>query len=474
MKGKNYLLFMLLVCFATLHELQAQEKMSLKDCVDYAWQKSLRVQQSSLQLQQTKLQERQAHWARYPSVSANVQHGLNLGRSIDLTSYQFVNQLMQATSISVGVNMPLYNGFQLRNTLSRTRIDVQASEQDIAQAKNELALQTAQAYLSVLLAEESEAVLLEQIKITQAQYERTEKLITAGTLPDNARFDLEAQLARDEQAIVAAENNVALAYLNLKILINFPLQEALLVQKIDIEAAIKIAALPEATAVYEEANRRMPNLLAARLREGSALLNVKVAKGALQPSLSAYFNIATNYSSTGTYFTGDTTMVVQNLTGEINGAPFVLAIPQAVPERAPSPFFRQIGQNVRQAVGLSAQIPIFNGFQTRIRIQQAELSVKIAQLTTAQLQIQLQSDIQRAVLDVKGSEKRLAAAQKSLRATAAAVGNSQKRFDLGLVNGFEYTSVVNTLVSAKSNLLQAQYDYLFKLKILDFYQGKPL
>lgn len=466
--------FVLWLLFGAATGLSAQEQMGLEQCVDYAWKRSLRVQQAEIQVQQAQLQERQAHWARYPTANANVQHGLNLGRSIDLTSYQFVNQLMQATSLSVGVNVPLYNGFQLRNTLARTRVDVQASEQDVAQAKNDLALQTAQAYLSVLLAEESADVLREQIKITQAQQERTEKLIKAGTLADNARYDLEAQLARDEQNIVIAENNIALAYLNLKILMNYPPNQELKVVRVDVGELVKTAMLPTSEAVYEEANRRMPNLAAARLRESSAKLNVKVAEGALLPTVSAFFNLATNYSSTGQYYTGDTTMVMQNLTGELNGAPFVLSIPQAIPEREKSPFFRQMWENTRQSIGVSAQVPIFNGFRSRIQIQQAQLSVKISQLSVAQLQIQLQSDIQRAVLDVKGSEKRLAAAEKSLRATEAAVANTQKRYDLGLINSFEYTSVMNTLVSARSNVIQAQYDYLFKLKILDFYQGKPL
>jgi outer membrane protein len=453
---------------------KAQERLSLQACIEYSWKNSLRVQQAQLSVQQTQLQEKQAYWARYPSASANVQHGFNLGRSIDLTSYQFVNQLMQSTSISVGVNVPIYNGLQLRNNLARTRIDVQASEQDVAQAKNDLALSTAQAYLSVLLAEASAEALREQIKITQAQYERAEKLIKAGTLPDNARFDLEAQIARDEQNIVIAENNIALAYLNLKVLINYSPAKDIQIESVNPAELIIAAEAVNAESVYDEAQKRMPNLLAARLRESSALMNVKVAEGSLLPSVSAYFNIATNYSSTGTYFTGDTTYVVQNLTGELNGAPFVLAIPQAIPERANSPFFRQLGENTRQGMGISAQIPIFNGFQSRIRIQQAQLSVKIAQLSTSQLQVQLQSDIQRAVLDVKGSQKRLAAAEKSLKATENAVANTQKRFDLGVVNAFEYTSALNTLTSAKSNLLQAQYDYLFKLKILDFYQGKTI
>ncbi len=468
----------LLLCAATAAHAQDTAPLTLQECVSYAQKNSLRIQQASISLQQNEIAERQAYWARYPSLSANVQHGFNLGRSVDLTTYQFVNQLMQATSLSIGANIPIYSGGQLRNSLQRSRLETQASQQDIAQAKLDLALTVTQAYLSVLLAEESLLLLKEQVKLTEDQLQRTLKLINSGSLAENARFDLDAQIARDEQSIATAENSVELAYLNLKIALNYPLQEPLRIQSIDsaaftaATASAAAASSLNAESIYQEALQRQPNLQAARLRQSSAMLAVRIAEGALQPTIGAYLNWGSNYSSTGNYFTGDTLMVMQTLTGELNGAPFELNIPQAVPERESSGFFRQIRDNNRASMGISAQIPIFNGFQTRLRIEQARLSVRLNEMTTKQIQIQLQSDIQRAVLDLRGSEKRLAAAERSLKATQTAVGNTQKRFENGLVNAFEYTSTLTTLTAARSSLLQAQYDYLFRLKIVEFYQGK--
>ena len=456
------------------YQAQAQEVLTLQECIEYAWTNSLRIQQSKLSIEQSKLQIKQADWARYPSLSANIQHGANFGRSIDLTSYQFVNRFMQATSVSLGLNVPIYNGMQLSNTLKRSRVDLQASEMDLQQVKNELSLSIAQAYLSVLLAEENLEVLKEQNLVTIAQYERNEKFIAVGSLPDNSRYELEAQMARNEQSIIDAENNLNLAYLNLKVAINYPMQNEISVQKTAIENLLIAQQSNAPQEIYQAAQRTMPNLQAARMREESALWNVKIAQGALTPSLSAFYNLASNYSSTGTYYTGDTMQMVQTIQGDMNGTPFSLNIPQSIPVSEKSGFFRQMNNNLRHSFGLAAQIPIFNGFRTRISIQQAELSVKIAQLNTQQLEIQLQSDIQKAVLDIKGSEKRLLAAQKSLTATLAAVENTTKRYELGIVNSFEYLSAQNSLLAARSNVLQAQYDYLFKLKILDFYQGKAI
>lgn len=213
---------------------------------------------------------------------------MNLGRSIDFTSYQYVNQSTQSSQLSLNTNFPIYQGLRLRNQLKQSRLDVQATAQDLEQAKQTNALSVAQAYLQVLLAEENLQVLQAQKALTEEQLAQTLKQIKAGNLPDNSRLELEAQQARDEQAIVNAENTIELAYVNLKVLINMPIDEKIRLKVIELQ-------LPEARALetldelYLEAAANMPNMAANRLREESADLAIKVAEGALMPSLGAMF-----------------------------------------------------------------------------------------------------------------------------------------------------------------------------------------
>lgn len=462
--------FSLLVCGVLGLDVFAQEKLNLEACVQTAWNNSLSIRQSEISQKQALLQQRQAYWARFPSASANVQEAVNAGRSIDLTSYQFVNQVMNSTNLGLNLNMPLYSGFQLRNNLEKSKVDAQATDQDLAQTRRDLALAVSQAYLSVLLAEENAEIFTKQLELSQAQLTRTQKLIDAGTLPENTRYDLEAQIARDEQNTLNGENNIRLAYLNLKTVMNYELNKDLKIEKVTVVIPEKVEKVGFEQ-VYTEAQAKQPNLVAAQLREKSAEMSVEIAKGALQPTVSAYANLSTNYSSTGQYFTGDTIYTSQNLNLNLGGQSVNLQIPQAIPERKSSPFFRQLGSNFTQAIGLRAQVPIFNGFQTRINIERAKLSQQTAALNTMQVKNRLQSDIQKAILEADAAERRLKAAEKTLKATQNSVDNSRKRFDAGLVNMFEYLSVQNTLISAQSNLAQARYDYLFKLKVIDFYRG---
>jgi len=466
--------FLVVFCCTTT-ALIAQETWDLQQCIQTGWKNSLAIQQAELNLSQSNLSVRQAQYSIYPTLNASVQEGFNAGRSIDLTSYQFVNQFMHSTAVSLGGNMILYNGGQIKNTIAQTKLNQQASSQDVEQAKNTLGLSIAQAYLTVLLAEENLMVLQEQLKATQAQLDRINKLIAAGTLPENNKFDLEAQIARDEQNIVNAENNIMAAYLSLKTLMNYNVNsnEPMRVAKIDWE---NLPAYENVSSqqVYREAIERQPNYKAAQLRQQAAATSVMIARGALKPSVSLYLNVATNYSSTGQRFTGDTVTVFQNLNGTINGSPFQLSIPQNVPIREQSPYFYQLGTNFRQSFGVNVNIPIFNGYQSRIRIQQAEISVKSAQLSINQIQNQLQNDINQAINNLQAAQKRLAAAERTVKSTQNALQNSTKRYELGLINSFELVSVQNSLVAAQSNLLQARYDLLFRTKIVDFYRGIAL
>lgn len=464
-----YLGFCWIMMAGTLAAQTDPEVWPLRKCIDHAWQNSLQVKQSDLSILQSQLSQKQAFWSQFPTASANIRHSANFGRSIDLTSYDFVNDIVQMTSFSANVNAPLYQGLQIRNSIKQTKIDVQAAQQDLQQVRNDLALSVAQAYLTVLLAEENKQVLEEQHRVTQSQYERTLKLIAAGTLADNTRFDLEAQLASEDEGIVRAQNNITLAYLNLKTQMNLDVGKEIRIDRpeLPLPESVQQLTLEE---LYQDAASRMPNMVAARMRESSADLGVRIAKGALQPSLAAFASLSTNYSSSGKEVTGTDT-VYQQLSFDMGGVPINVEFPQQIPVYSNKPFFDQFGDNISFGIGVNLQIPIFNGLRARIGIERAKLSVETAKLNTRRIEVQLKGDIQRALLDAQAAEQRLRAAEKTLVSVRAAVENTRKRFELGVVNGFELTSVQNRLVSAESNVIQAKYDYIFKLKILDYYRG---
>ena len=469
MKSIKFLFFFSFILAFTVLKSQDTEIMDLKKCVTYALQNNLQLKQAELNIRQGELSEKQARWAISPTANASLRHGGNFGRSIDFTSYQYVNQATHASQFSINIGQPIYNGMQIKNRVRQTIVDVQAVEKDAAQIKDNIALAVAQAYLSILLTEEQIAVLKEQVKMSEAQLDQTNKLIKAGNLPENNRFDLEAQIARNEQAVVSAENALEMAYMNLKVLMNMDPSKDIRVQKIEVQVP-EIGQANSVEEVYNEAGSRMPNLLAARLREQSAEMGIRIAKGALQPSVSAYGSVFTNFSSAAKDRTFEQQTQTVNL--DLFGISVPVGFPITIPvEGGTIPYFKQIQNNVYSNVGINVNVPIFNGFQTRIAIERAELAVKIAKMNTLTVQNQLKTDIQRAINDVRAAEKSYNVAEKSLKATKASADNTKKRFEMGVVNSFEMVSVQNMLISAESSLLQAKYDFIFKLKVLDYYKG---
>ena len=465
---KNLFFIILMLGVSTVNA-QDVEVMDLKQCIDYAWKNNIQVRQAELNVRQAELNKKQAKFAPYPSLNASYRHGGNFGRSIDFTSYQYVTSATHSAQVGLNLNVPVFQGLQLRNRLKQSFTEMQASQKDLEQSKESIGLSIAQAYLSILLAEEQVEVLKEQTKVTEAQLNRTLNLIKAGTLPENNRYDLEAQLARDEQGIVNAENGVEMAYVGLKMQMNMEITNPLKLQKIEIVTP-EIQEEWDVETVYAEASANMPNVVAARMREESAEMGVKIAKGALYPSVSAYGSLTSNFSSAARERT------IEQTTETINLDIFGIQVPVGFPsvrtiEGGIIPYHKQIWDNIYTNVGVSVNVPIFNGFQTHIAIERAELGVKIAQLNTKQVHMQIKSDIERQISDLRAAQKSLVAAEKSLKATRASVENTRKRFELGVINGFELISVQNMLIAAESTLLQAKYDYVFKLKVLDFYRG---
>jgi outer membrane protein len=463
-----YALPLLLILQSTSISAQNSE-LDLKACVEFAIENNLQVQQSVLNIRQSELNKKQAKWAQTPSANASLRHGANFGRSIDFTSYQYVNQATHSSQFSINAGQNVYMGLQMQNRLKQTIIDIESSQKDMEQIRNTVSLNVAQAYLTVLLAEEQVSVLKEQLKVTEAQYDRTLKLITAGTIPENNKYDLEAQIARNEQSIVNAENSVTMSYINLKLLMNMDPSQNLKIKKINFNIP-ELGNDYDLEKVYAESSTFMPNILSARIKEQSAEIGVKIAKGALEPTISAYGSVFTNFSSAAKERSFQQS--TQTFLVDFNGSQVPLSFPTTIPvEGGTTPYFKQIWNNIYSNVGVSASVPIFNGLQTRIAIERAELAVKIAKLNTVTVTNQLKSDIQRAINDVQAAEKSYIVAEKSLKATRASVDNTRKRFELGVVNGFELVSVQNTLIASESSLIQSKYDLIFKLKVLDFYRG---
>lgn len=448
---------------------------TLERCIDYAFENSLTMKQAQIGIRNAELSATQNNLSRLPNLNGSSSFGLQFGRTIDPTTNEFDNQTIGFNSFSINLGWTVFNRGRQHNLAKQGDLNLQAAKLDAEATFNTLALNIAGAYLQVLLAEEQLENTRRQLSLSEAQLQQINKLIDAGSRPENDRLDILSQIAQNEQSVILAENAVETNYLTLKQLLELdpstPFQVVRPDLDIPVEADVQTLVVEE---IYSSALGTQPQIKAGDVRLRSAEHGVSIANAIGWPSLSLFGQLNTNWSSVGKQVTGTTTDFFPLVIREPGGGTTTLEVSQEVPILIDNPYFGQLDQNFGQSVGISLQVPIFNGLRSKMNTERAQLDVLNTKLNNDLAKQQLKTDVQRAVADVRAARKAYEAADKALQAATAAYNNAQRRFDLGAVNTFELTSSQNAKDRAEIERTRAKFQYLFNLKVVDFYLGKEL
>ena len=422
----------------------AQNVWSLQKCIDYALENNIQIKQQELNTNYYETQLSQAKSNRLPNLNAQIGNDNSFGRSL---TYDNTYENVNSSSISGGAstNFTIFDGLILTNTIEKQQLDLQATLKDLQKAKDDIMLSIARSYLEILFAEEIVLVDEAQLEVTQQQINRTKQLVDAGSLAKGSLLEIQAQLAREELQLVNDKNTVQLSYLTLFQFLELPIAESFTIEKPvlpEIKANISMA---NSIDVYNNAMNSRPEIQAAQLRVKSAETQLDIAKGNRYPSLSFnanYYNLYNNKYS------------------DITGAKIK--------------FGDQLKNNRRSSLGLTLNIPIFNRFQVKNNISNATI-----QITDYKYRLQTESNILRKDIELSYTNalaalNRYISTQKAVVSMEEAFRYIEEKFNVGMVNSVDYNLQKNQLTSAKSQLLQAKYEYIFRTKILDFYNGIPI
>lgn len=457
----------------------AQEKWSLQKCIEYARTNSISLKQAGNGIAAAKLADRQNTLARLPSANASSSYGYQFGRTIDPTTNSFDNQTIAFNNIGINAGATLYSGGRINNTIKQGKFDILAAEEDAVTAFNNIALNIAAAYLQILQAEEQLDNAVKRRNLSQDQLAQTDKLIQAGTLPSNDRLDVLAQIATNEQSIVQFQNQMDINYLVLKELMQLDPNTDIQIEKPNFEIAID-PTTDNLTfrEVYVTAETTQPQIRANDYRVKSAELGVDIARSGFYPTLSVFAGIDTRWSGVSKIYeqTVTTERVSQTFYVDPNEMPFTVKFdaPKVDVNVKDYAYMDQLKDNFGQNIGLSLQVPIYNNGRNSIAVQMAELGILNAQLQNDLTKQQLKNDVQQALANVRAAKRSLEAGIKSTEAAKVAFENAEKRFRLGAINNLQLITARNTFDIAQTNETVAKYDYLFRLKILDFYLGKQI
>jgi len=440
-----YSLLAVLLVLVLVTGARAQEKWSLQRCIDYAIKNNIDIKQRTLNTKYYNNQLSQAKSNLLPNLNAGVQNSMSFGRSLGADN-TYLNVNSNSTSGSLTTNMTLWNGFTLKNAVKVADMDFRSTLEDLQKAKDDLMLNIAAAYLEILFADELEVVAEDLLKITQQQIDRTGKLVDAGSLAKGSLLEIEAQFAREELDVVNAKNRLQLAYLSLYQLLDLPSTESFTVEKPVLPEIGANMSLMNTMDVFKNAVEIRPAVKSAEYKLESARNQLLIAKGNKLPSLSFNGNYYNYYNNKYMNYTTGNTISLGD----------------------------QLKSNERYGFGVSLNIPIFNRYQARNGVANSQIQVENNELQVQNTKNALRKEIEQAYTNALAAFKRYIANQKAVVSSQEAFRYTEEKFNVGMINSVEYNQSKNNLSSAQSNLLQAKYEYIFRTKILDFYNGRTI
>ena len=430
---------LLLLLAASVATAQEHGPWSLRDCIGYALEHNISLQQQELQVQQQELQLSTSKGSRLPSVSANASENFSFGRGLTADN-TYSNTNTTSTGFSLGASVPVYQGSRISNSIRQDELNLKAVTADFERAKENVSMAVAQAYVQILYNMELLDVARNQVAIDSLQVERLTGMLENGKASPAQVAQQRAALGQSRLTATEALNSLKLAVLDLTQLLELPSPEGFTIIRpvTDLEGTI----LPDPERIYEDALLEKPAVKAEEFRLDASEYAIKIAKGAYLPSISASGGFGSNYYT-------------------MSSAPS-------------NSFADQMKNNFSQYLGLTLSVPIFNGFQTRNQVRAAELSRKNQMLQLENTRKTLYKEIQQAWYNAVAAREKLLSSKEAEASARESYDLVTAKYENGKANITEFNEARDAFLRSESDLSRARYEVLYATKLLDFYQGREL
>ena len=429
------------ICIAAAFSLcaPAQRVMTLAQCIDYAVSHNVNVKRYANNVEQQKLQLSTARNSRLPDLTAGASQSFNFGRGLN-SENAYVNRNTQSTGFNLQTSVPLLTGGKIPNEIAMSRLNLQAATADLEHARQSIALQVAAAYLQAVYAAEVVKVQEAQVAFSKIQEDRISKLFNAGKSPESDVVEAHSQVAQDEMGRTQAKCDYKLAMLDLSQLLELSSPDSIEIVAPQGETSPTLPPLPDR--IFARAEGVKPEIQAEKLRLQAAEKNIRIAKAALYPTLSLGAGLSSEYYKTSGY--------------------------QA------SSFSKQLSDNFNKSIGLSLNIPIFNRLATRNSIRQAKLQQSEQALQLDETKKTLYKEIQQAYYNAVNAQAKYESALAARKAAESNFNMMTGKFENGRANATELEEAKTKRANAITSTLQAKYEYILRMKIIEFYEGNKL
>lgn len=456
----------------------AQEKWNLRTIVEYAMDHNLNIKMSEVQTRLAEITYKQSKLSQYPGANFSGSTSVNSGSNQDPTNFGRITQTYLSAGFQLQTSAQIFNFYSKKNTIAANEWELQAARANVDKLKNDIALTVANAYLQILLAKEQERIAIVQLQQTDAQLTNTKKLVDAGALPPLNALQLEAQLALDSVNYITAKGNIIQGILALKAYMNIDAATPFEVETPPVEAIpVEPIADLQPGYVYSLAVANQPLQRANEFRLKAAEKNIESAKGVMYPSFSAFGSLGSGYNNQAREVTSVIPLPSAPLGNvNVNGTSYNVFPNQPFFDYSygKTGFTSQLSDNFRQSIGLSMSVPIFSGGSLRSNYERSKLNLNSLQFQKEQDNQQLKQDIYQAYNAAMIALEKYNASQKNVGANEQTFLFAQKRFDVGMLSTFDLITTQNSLLRARLEYTINRFDFVFKMKVLEFYKGQGL
>lgn len=468
---KNIFILTLVLFIITPNLIISQQTWTLEDCINYAHQNNIQIKRQELAADVAKNNYSRSKFEVLPDLNAGYSRDWNYGRYVDPFTNDFITQNTISDDYYAQSNLNLFNGFQTYNSIQAAKYRFLSNKEEVEKVKNDITLQIAMSYLQILFSKELLEIARNQYDVTLLQVEKTKKMVDVGNMARGELYRMEALAASEKLNITNANNNLKLSYLDLTQLLDLDSAEGFeIVQPVNLDI-LTAETLSDVNTIYQQALENLPQIKSSEFMLKNSEKNLAVQRGKRSLHLSLQ----------GTYYTG-----YSNARDQIDiNAPydeFVGYVHGDENQEVTKPSFRtmkypyldQLSDNTYKSLSFSLGIPIFNKRLVENQISNAKISVLDAKYELELSKQILYKEIQQAHTDAIAALDKYKASYEAVKANEEAFKYTQQKFDVGLVNSVDYNIAKTDLLKTRSELAQAKFEYIFKIKILDFYAGKQI
>ncbi|WP_339902692.1 TolC family protein [uncultured Cyclobacterium sp.] len=443
---KKHILLLLLFISGLSASVFSQDnsgKLTLEQSVETALQNNLNLKRAEMNLISSEANLLESKGQMLPSFSMGLSSGFRWGRSINPVTNDFESRRIGNVNVSGSSSLPLYSGGRVQNSIKQSKLNVEVNRLNVEKSRNDITLNAINLFINVAFSMEQLNIAQSQLKTSTEQLERTKSLVRAGALPMADQLDLEAQSATNELEVINAQNNLRIAKLNLSQALQLPFDDnfGIIIPEVGVEG-LEIGTVGVAE-VYSIAEGRLPEIQAAELAVKSAEYGVKIAKGSFAPSLNLSANVFSNYVDQSTFMT-------------------------------PDPLLQQFENNLSQSANIGLNIPVFSNFRNKASLQRARVQKRLSEIQEIEAKNLLRQDIESAYTSAYAAEQSYKSSLIRVEALGESFRMAKQRFEVGAINAVDFQVAQNNLFNAEADLVTAKYQYVFSVKVLDFYLGNPL